>query len=262
MSSARKFQGVWIPASLWLDHTLSSNEKVMLVEIASLEDEVRGCYSTNAHFAQFFGLSISRVSEIISGLAERGLITVELVREGKRVVERRLRLSNPFDKPKTPSENAANPFGKGDEPPSENTQGSNTKSSNTLRVSKSIGTDVPSQPDSQVGKSSARKAKFDPLTAKPENVSQEAWAGFCEMRARKGKGKELTERACSMIAKKLAGRADADAVVDRSTVNGWSDVYPDDSVKRSGKPSLLTNLPTHTADDYRNTKESPNGSNF
>lgn len=134
MSTQRKFQGVWIPASLWLDHSLSTNEKVMLVEIGSLEDEVRGCYATNAHFAAFFGLSVSRVSEIISGLAERGLIKVEQIREGKRVIERRIRLSNPFDKPKTPSENAANPFGKDGEPPSENTQGSNTHMSNTKRV--------------------------------------------------------------------------------------------------------------------------------
>ncbi len=130
----RKFQGVWIPASLWLDHSLSTNEKVMLVEISSLEDDVRGCYATNAHFAGFFGLSVSRVSEIISGLAERGLIKVEQIREGKRVIERRIRISNPFDKPKTPSENAVNPFEKGDEPPSENTQGSNTPMSNTKRV--------------------------------------------------------------------------------------------------------------------------------
>ncbi|WMN19250.1 helix-turn-helix domain-containing protein [Pseudomonas piscis] len=134
MSAQRKFQGVWIPASLWLDHSLSTNEKVMLVEIGSLEDDVRGCYATNAHFAEFFGLSVSRVSEIISGLAERGLITISQIREGKRVVERRIRLSNPFDKPKTPSENAANPFGKDGEPPSENTKGSNTSMSNTKRV--------------------------------------------------------------------------------------------------------------------------------
>ncbi|MDZ3990354.1 helix-turn-helix domain-containing protein [Pseudomonas sp. Teo4] len=134
MSTQRKFQGVWIPASLWLDHSLSTNEKVMLVEIGSLEDDVRGCFATNAHFADFFGLSVSRVSEIISGLAERGLITIDQIRVGKRVVERRLRLSNPFDKPKTPSENAVNPFGKGGEPPSENTKGSNTSMSNTKRV--------------------------------------------------------------------------------------------------------------------------------
>ncbi|WP_080642126.1 helix-turn-helix domain-containing protein [Pseudomonas sp. CK-NBRI-02] len=133
MSIQRKFQGVWIPASLWLDHSLSTNEKVMLVEIGSLEDDMRGCYATNAHFAEFFGLSVSRVSEIISGLAERGLIAIEQIREGKRVVERRIRLSTPFEKPKTPSENTANPFGKGGEPPSENTKGSNTSMSNTKR---------------------------------------------------------------------------------------------------------------------------------
>ncbi|WP_196762425.1 helix-turn-helix domain-containing protein [Stutzerimonas frequens] len=128
---ARKFQGVWIPADLWLDYDLSITEKVMLVEIGSLQDKQRGCYASNAHFAEFFGLSISRVSEIISGLAVKDLVDVELIRDGKRVVERRIRIKNPFGKPKTPSENAANPFGKGDEPPSENTQGSNTKESNT-----------------------------------------------------------------------------------------------------------------------------------
>lgn len=144
MITQRKFQGVWIPASLWLDHSLSTNEKVMLVEIGSLEDDIRGCYATNAHFAEFFGLSVSRVSEIISGLAERGLITIEQIREGKRVVERRIRLSNPFEKPKTPSENAANPFGKDGEPPSENTKGSNTSMSNTKRVKdlRASGTEV------------------------------------------------------------------------------------------------------------------------
>ncbi|QBF29122.1 helix-turn-helix domain-containing protein [Pseudomonas tructae] len=116
----------------------------MLVEIGSLEDDVRGCYATNAHFAEFFGLSVSRVSEIISGLAERGLINIDQIREGKRVVERRIRLSNPFEKPKTPSENAVNPFGKGGEPPSENTKGSNTSMSNTKRVKdlRASGTEV------------------------------------------------------------------------------------------------------------------------
>lgn len=128
---ARKFQGVWIPADLWLDYGLSITEKVMLVEIGSLQDKQRGCYASNAHFAEFFGLSISRVSEIISGLAGKELVDVELIRDGKRVVERRIRIKNPFGKPNTPSENAANPFGKGDEPPSENTEGSNTKENNT-----------------------------------------------------------------------------------------------------------------------------------
>jgi hypothetical protein len=133
----RKFKGVWIPAEMWLDRSLSITEKVMLVEIDSLHDEERGCYASNAHFAQFFNLSISRVSEIISSLSDRQLISVELVRDGKRIVERRIRLiGNPFGKPNTPSENAANPFGKDGEPPSENTQGSNTSLSNTKEKKK------------------------------------------------------------------------------------------------------------------------------
>jgi hypothetical protein len=134
----RKFKGVWIPSELWLDRDLSITEKVMMVEIESLEDDVRGCYASNAHFAAFFGLSNSRVSEIISGLSEKGFVSVELIREGKRVVERRIRLSTPFDKPNTPSEKASNPFGKGFEPPSENTQGSNTILGNTNK-GKTIG---------------------------------------------------------------------------------------------------------------------------
>jgi hypothetical protein len=144
-SPNRKFKGVWIPAETWLDRDLSITEKVMLVEIDSLDNGPRGCFSSNAHFAEFFGLSISRVSEIISGLATKGLVDVEQIREGKRVIERRIRVSepiierrksspDPFGKPKTPSENAANPFGKHVEPPSENTQGSNTNTNNTKRV--------------------------------------------------------------------------------------------------------------------------------
>lgn len=131
MSMTRKFQGVWIPAETWLDRGLSITEKVMLVEIASLQDEIRGCYASNAHFAEFFDLSISRVSEIISSLAKKGLVDVEQIREGKRIIERRIRIIDPFDKPNTPSENAANPFGKDGEPPSENAKGNNTNINNT-----------------------------------------------------------------------------------------------------------------------------------
>ncbi|CAB3972275.1 MULTISPECIES: helix-turn-helix domain-containing protein [Burkholderia] len=132
MTQQRKFQGVWIPANLWLDRTMSITEKVMLAEIDSLEDKVRGCYASNAYFAEFFGLSISRVSEIISSLAAKKLVDVQLIRDGKRIVERQIRvLPNPFGKPNTPSEKTANPFGKGDEPPSENTKGNSTSMNNT-----------------------------------------------------------------------------------------------------------------------------------
>jgi hypothetical protein len=130
-NQARKFKGVWIPAEVWLDRTLSITEKVMLVEVDSLQDELRGCYASNAHFAKFFDLSLSRVSEIISGLADKGLVKVEQLREGKRTIERRVWMITPFGKPNTPSENTMNPIRKTEGGYSENTQGSNTSLSNT-----------------------------------------------------------------------------------------------------------------------------------
>ncbi|WP_434701522.1 helix-turn-helix domain-containing protein [Pseudomonas sp. D1-36] len=238
----RKFQGVWIPAELWKDRTLSITEKVMLVEIGSLEDDERGCYASNAKFAEFFDLSISRVSEIISGLAEKRLVSVEQIRDGVRVVERRIRLIHPFGKPNTPSENTSNPFGKDGEPPSENTQGSNTLLSNTLRVIKTPSATAPGNGKKAAGK--PRTSKFDPLSAKPANVSADAWAGFCEMR--KAKRAPLTLRACEQIAKKLANHPDPDAVLDKSTTSSWSDIYPDSVLPgagaKNGKQSRHTNL--------------------
>lgn len=133
-SCNRRFQGVWIPSELWLNRELSITEKVMFVEISSLQSDDRGCYASNAHFAEFFNLSISRVSEIISGLSRKGLITIEQIREGKQIIERRIWVSEESDCADTPSEKAMNPFGKGDEPPSEKAKGSNTSFNNTESI--------------------------------------------------------------------------------------------------------------------------------
>lgn len=128
---ARKFKGVWIPAEVWLDRSLSITEKVMLIEIDSLQDPIRGCFSSNKRMAAFFGLSQSRVSEIITGLAKKGLVSITLIRDGKRVIERQIRMVSVLGKPNTPSENAANPIRKTEGGYSEKAQESNTGLSNT-----------------------------------------------------------------------------------------------------------------------------------
>jgi hypothetical protein len=127
----RRFQGVWIPAELWLDHDLSFTEKVMLAEIRSLETDDRGCYASNSYFAKFFDLSASRVSEIITSLSNKGRVGVSLIRKGKQVIERQIRMLPPFDFPNTPySENTQNPIRKTEEGYSEKAQENNTKGSN------------------------------------------------------------------------------------------------------------------------------------
>ena len=43
---------------------------------------------------------------------------------------------------------------------------------------------------------------------------------------RKSKKKPLTERACNLIAKALENHPTPDAVIDKSTTNSWTDIYP------------------------------------
>lgn len=128
MSEERAFRGVWIPADVWLNRDLSMQEKVMLVEIDSLQSPTRGCYKSNKKLAEFFQLSPNRVSEIIGSLAKKGWIRVEQIRNGKQIVERRIFMATPFDKPKGGSrdseggysENGENPIRNPEEGYSEN----------------------------------------------------------------------------------------------------------------------------------------------
>lgn len=86
----RAFRGVWIPAELWVTKELSIQEKLMLIEIDSLQHPERGCFKSNRKLAEFFGLSSPRISAIIASLANKGFVRVEQVREGKLTVERRI----------------------------------------------------------------------------------------------------------------------------------------------------------------------------
>ncbi|MFJ3121064.1 helix-turn-helix domain-containing protein [Pseudomonas protegens] len=111
--------------------------------------------------------------------------------------------------------------------------------------------------DAPEKKAKGKAKKFDPLTARPGNASEKAWADFCDMR--NAKRATLTQRACELIAKKLANHPDPDAVLDRSTTNSWSDVYPDSVLPgagaMNGKPSAFSNLPNHTPDMYQEAQD-------
>jgi hypothetical protein len=93
----RDFKGVWIPKEIWLDENLTWMEKLLLVEIDSLDKE-KGCFASNAYFGKFFQLSGSRISEIIKGLVEKGYITSFLLYDGKQVKQRILTPTLPIRK--------------------------------------------------------------------------------------------------------------------------------------------------------------------
>ena len=81
----RDFKGVWIPRDIWLSEQLSMMEKVLFVEIHSL-DNARGCFASNAYFAEFFQVSSRQISRYIASLREKGFVTVTMVTDFERVI--------------------------------------------------------------------------------------------------------------------------------------------------------------------------------
>jgi hypothetical protein len=82
MKENRDFKGVWIPKDIWLNTDLSIIEKVLLVEIDSLDNSDRGCFASNEYLASFVQLSEGRVANIIVDLKKRGFI-IQLFFDGR-----------------------------------------------------------------------------------------------------------------------------------------------------------------------------------
>lgn len=91
----RNFKGIWIPKEIWLAENLTLQEKVLLVEIDSLDNEETGCYASNNYFSKFFGMTPGRISQIINGLVEKGFISTQLIKEGKEIRQRIIRINKP-----------------------------------------------------------------------------------------------------------------------------------------------------------------------
>ena len=81
----RDFKGVWIPKDIWLSKELTLREKVLLVEIDSLYKN-GSCFATNKYFAEFFDISRTRISEVISSLISKGFLKAEYTKAGRRTL--------------------------------------------------------------------------------------------------------------------------------------------------------------------------------
>ena len=121
--SNREFLGIWISKEIWLTKELTLLEKVLFVEIISLNNKAKGCWANNAYFAKFFGLSASRVSHVIASLIKKKFI-VATYKDGQQ------RTIRPLRKHLTPLAEIA--FD-----PCENSQHNNTVS-NTTNTTSSI----------------------------------------------------------------------------------------------------------------------------
>jgi DNA-binding transcriptional ArsR family regulator len=70
----RDFKGIWIDKGVWLDKRLNALDKVILVEIDSLDVEGQGCWASNDYLAEFCQCKARTVSRTITKLKELGYI--------------------------------------------------------------------------------------------------------------------------------------------------------------------------------------------
>jgi Helix-turn-helix domain len=82
MNEERDFKGVWIKKEIWLNTNLTLIEKVLIVEIDSLDNSDRGCFASNEYLAKFVNLSEGRVANILSDLKKRDFI-IQLFFDGR-----------------------------------------------------------------------------------------------------------------------------------------------------------------------------------
>jgi uncharacterized phage protein (TIGR02220 family) len=130
----RAFKGVWIPKEIWLSNNLTLQEKVFLVEISSLDND-EGCFASNAYFADFFGLSKNRCSEVIKSLKKKNLISIDYIREnGKKNIDRRV--IRVLEKSNRGIRKIDDPIRKVEGGYSENCEGNNTLFNNTVNNTK------------------------------------------------------------------------------------------------------------------------------
>ena len=69
----RQFLGIWIPREIYLNKNLSWTDKILVVEIHSLDNE-RGCFASNDYFAEFLGVTKTTISTSVSKLKKLGFI--------------------------------------------------------------------------------------------------------------------------------------------------------------------------------------------
>ncbi|GAG92906.1 unnamed protein product, partial [marine sediment metagenome] len=113
MKVSRDFKGIWIPRQIYLHRELSWTEKILLVEIDSL-DCGEGCFASNEYFAKFLGKSVGQISTAISHLRSLNLI------DDRGFDGRKRYISVKVDYRKTSRQTTGKPVGRLQENPAHN----------------------------------------------------------------------------------------------------------------------------------------------
>jgi len=90
---SRDFKGVFIPASLYLDTSISWTQKIIMVEVDSFTKNGLDCFVSNLHLSKLLGLSSSGVEKSIKGLVDRKLVIRRITKKAGGGSYRTLKLT-------------------------------------------------------------------------------------------------------------------------------------------------------------------------
>lgn len=219
MNESRDFKGVWIPKKVWLDTRLNALDKVILMEIDSLDQGEKGCYASNEHLAEFCQCSKTKVSTAISKLIECGYLYIQNFDGRKR--ELKSRVSN-FERQNIKNCNA---------------DIQNLKESNTYRNTNNNTNNKVSKKE----RKSKSKSYDEQITEYTQNEElQNALKAFVQMRS--FIKKPMTEYALRLMLKKLDDLGNNDttkiAILNQSITHNWQGIFPlkDEYIKQEKQP--------------------------
>ena len=226
MNENRDFKGVWIPKEVWLDTRLNALEKVILMEIDSLDQGEKGCYASNEHLAEFCQCSKTKVSTAVSKLIECGYLYIQNFDGRKR--ELKSRLSN-FERQDIKNCKAD----------IQNLKESNTdNNTNNKTVIKKERKSTSKSYDEQIAEYTGNEEL------------QEALKAFVQMRT--FIKKPLTEYAFKLLLSKLSKMGSNDSerisIVNRSVEHNWQGFYELKDESSYQKPAQPENVTTDKID--------------
>ena len=193
--------------------------KLVLIKLADNANDVGECWPSYQHIADQCEIDRSTVRRHIKHLEEQRLLKIEN-RDGPKGNSSNLYLLTigGMGTESTPVGPKSTGVGTQPTPP---VGPESTRTSHSFEPVK----EPVKQPVADAPSAKKKATKFDPLTCKPANVSEQVWADWCQHR--KEIRKPLTKTTCERQAKTLTGHHWADAVIIQSISNGWTGLFPD-----------------------------------
>ncbi|AIR90502.1 helix-turn-helix domain-containing protein [Pseudomonas cremoricolorata] len=217
--------------------------KLVLIKLADNASDQGECWPSYQHIADQCEIDRSTVRKHIKQLEMQGLVRIEN-REGPKGNSSnlyRITLCRPVGPNSTPV--GPESTGVGPQP----TGGVGPESTRTSHSFEPV-TELVEQAVAAAPLAKKKAPKFDPLTCKPINVSEQTWADWCQHR--REIGKRLTKTTCERQAKTLAGHHSPDAVINQSISNGWTGLFPE-KVLPGAQPGQRRNGPDFNDTSWR-----------